>query len=53
VSYTPTAESLKDVWIALRPNIRAIREHVTFAEIAAQTLPKSIENIADMPTDRE
>jgi Rrf2 family protein len=53
VSYAPTAEALKDVWIALRANIRAILEHVTFAEIASQTLPKNIKTIAETPANRE
>ena len=42
VSYPGAAESLHDVWIALRANLRKVLEHVTVADVASGKLPKSI-----------
>jgi Rrf2 family protein len=49
VSYNQTAEPLKDVWIALRANIRFVLARVTLADLAAGTLPASIKKIAENP----
>jgi len=42
VTYTGTAESLQQVWIALRANLRKVLEHVTVADVAAGKLPSEI-----------
>jgi Rrf2 family protein len=42
IEYTGSAESLQQVWIALRANLRKVLEHVTVADIAAGKLPKEV-----------
>jgi Rrf2 family protein len=42
VEYHGSAESLQQVWIALRANLRKVLEHVTVADIAAGKVPKEI-----------
>lgn len=42
VSYTGSAESLQQVWLALRANLRKVLEHVTLADVASGKLPKEI-----------
>ena len=42
VSYTGSAESLQQVWIALRASLRKVLEHVTVAEVAAGKLPRDV-----------
>jgi Rrf2 family protein len=42
VRYTGSAESLQQVWIALRANLRKVLEHVTVAEVAAGKLPRDV-----------
>jgi len=42
LEYAGSAESLKQVWIALRANLRKVLEHVTVADVAAGKLPKDV-----------
>jgi Rrf2 family protein len=42
LEYVGSAESLQQVWIALRANLRKVLEHVTIADIAAGKLPKEV-----------
>jgi Rrf2 family protein len=42
VSYEGSAESLQQVWLALRANLRKVLEHVTIADVASGKLPKEI-----------
>ena len=42
IEYVGSAESLQQVWIALRANLRAVLEHVTVADVAAGKLPKEV-----------
>ena len=42
VVYTGSAESLQQVWLALRANLRKVLEHVTLADVASGKLPKDI-----------
>jgi Rrf2 family protein len=49
VEYESTAAALRDVWVALRANIRAILEHVTLADLAAGKLPAGIKRIVADP----
>jgi Rrf2 family protein len=42
IQYVGPAESLQQVWIALRANLRKVLEHVTIADVAAGKLPKDV-----------
>ncbi len=42
IEYVGSAESLKQVWIALRANLRRVLEHVTVADVAAGKLPDDV-----------
>jgi Rrf2 family protein len=42
ISYNGSAESLRDVWLALRANLRKVLEHVTVADVASGRLPRQI-----------
>jgi Rrf2 family protein len=42
VEYAGSAESLQQVWIALRSNLRKVLENVTVADVAGGTLPKEV-----------
>jgi Rrf2 family protein len=42
IEYVGSAESLQQVWIALRSNLRKVLEHVTVAEVASGKLPKDV-----------
>ena len=42
VTYTGTAESLQQVWIALRANLRKVLEHVTVEDVASGKLPREV-----------
>jgi Rrf2 family protein len=49
VEYLGSAERLRDVWIAVRANLRAVLEHVTIADLAHGELPPSVEELAADP----
>ena len=49
LSFTGAATPLRDVWIALRANIRDILESVTLADIVAGDLPEPVQEIASRP----
>jgi Rrf2 family protein len=42
IEYVGSAESLQQVWIALRSSLRKVLEHVTVADVAAGTLPADV-----------
>jgi Rrf2 family protein len=42
VEYRGSAESLQQVWIALRANLRKVLEHVTVADVASGRLPREV-----------
>jgi Rrf2 family protein len=42
IEYVGSAESLKQVWVAVRANLRNVLEHVTVADVAAGNLPKEV-----------
>src|ERR1700716_1620221 len=42
IEYVGSAESLQQVWIALRANLRKVLENVTVADVAAGSLPAEI-----------
>jgi Rrf2 family protein len=47
--YAGRSEPLRNVWIAVRANLRAVLEDVTLADIAADDLPDRITHITDDP----
>jgi Rrf2 family protein len=49
VEYTGPAVRLRDVWIAVRANLRAVLESVTLADLAAGNLPEEIGAITSDP----
>ncbi len=49
LAYDGSAESLQDVWIALRANIRGVLEHVTLADIASGRLAPEIIALSQTP----
>ncbi len=53
VDYNPSAAPLKDVWVAVRANIRAVLERVTLADLARGKLPPTIKKVAENPANWE
>ena len=49
VEYPGAAEPLRDVWIAVRGNLRAVLETVTLADVAGGRLPDEVSRIAADP----
>ena len=49
VEYAGAAEALREVWIAVRGNLRAVLETVTLADVAAGALPDDVRRIAADP----
>jgi Rrf2 family protein len=49
VEYPGVAEPLRDVWIAVRGNLRAVLETVTLADVAGGRLPDEVSRIAADP----
>ena len=49
VPYTGTSETLQQVWIAVRANLRAVLEATTLADIAGGTLPEHVRALAAAP----
>lgn len=48
-SYPGPAERLRDVWIAVRANLRAVLEEVTLAELVRGELPEAVARLIDQP----
>jgi Rrf2 family protein len=49
VEYPGAAGPLREVWIAVRGNLRAVLEKVTLADVAAGNLPDDVSRIAADP----
>ena len=49
VSYSGSAESLREVWIAVRANLRRVLEAVTIADVASGNLPAGVEALTADP----
>ena len=49
VEYAGSAERLRDVWIAVRANLRAVLERVTIADLASGELPLSVRELTSNP----
>jgi Rrf2 family protein len=47
--YPGHAELLKDVWIAVRANLRAVLERVTLADLTAGDLPDAVRELTEDP----
>src|SRR5947207_14969105 len=50
LEYEGSAEKLRDVWVALRANVRAVLERVTLADVASGELPP---HIAELTRDAD
>jgi Rrf2 family protein len=42
LGFTGSAESMKDVWIAVRAALRGVLEHITLADVVAGELPDDV-----------
>ena len=49
LAYTGSAEPLKDVWVALRTNVRGVLEAVTLADVVKGDLPQAVRARAENP----
>lgn len=47
--YEGVASGLRDVWIAVRANLRAVLEHVTLGELARGQLPEAVSSVLGHP----
>jgi Rrf2 family protein len=43
--YPGPAEHLRDVWVAVRANLRAVLEHVTLADLVTGKLPRQVRRL--------
>jgi Rrf2 family protein len=50
LEYPGPAEPLRDVWIAVRANLRAVLDHTTIADVASGVLPKRVARLAADPS---
>ena len=48
-AYEGPAEKLRDVWIAVRQNLREVLEHVTLEELATGKLPPAVSSLLQEP----
>ena len=53
LDYNTAAAPLREVWVALRANIRTVLERVTLADLAATRLPAAIKRLAADPENWE
>jgi Rrf2 family protein len=49
LSYSGPATPLRDVWVAVRVNLREVLERVTLADLAAGRLPESVQGLTRSP----
>jgi Rrf2 family protein len=49
VEYAGSAARLRDVWIAVRANLRAVLEDVTISDVARGELPAAVEDLVANP----
>ena len=47
--YAGAAERLRDVWVAVRANLRAVLERVTLADLTAGELPDAVRELTEDP----
>ena len=53
IDYPGPSAPLREVWLALRVNIRQVLETVTLADIVAGVLPEPISRLAEHPEAAE
>jgi Rrf2 family protein len=49
LTYTGTAEPLRDVWVAVRASLRGVLERITLADVAAGKLPSHVGKLTANP----
>jgi Rrf2 family protein len=49
LSYSGAAEPLKEVWVALRNNVRGILDSVTLADVIADRIPPGVQALGKKP----
>jgi Rrf2 family protein len=49
IEYPGPASSLREVWVAVRANLRAVLESVTLADLASGSLPSTIKELVSDP----
>ncbi len=49
IEYAGNAESLREVWVAVRANIRSVLEDVTLADLVSGDLPNKVEALTAEP----
>jgi Rrf2 family protein len=49
IHYRGHAEHLREVWIAVRANLRAVLETTTLADLTSGKLPEVVEHLAESP----
>ena len=49
ITYRGNAEHLRDVWIAVRANLRAVVEQVTLADLVSGEMPPVVEHLTESP----
>jgi Rrf2 family protein len=47
LEYGPPTEHLRDVWIAVRANLRSVLEAVTLADVAEGRLPRRVQKLVE------
>lgn len=53
IEYPATAEPLKEVWVAVRANVRAVLENVTLAELASGRFRATVKRLTSDPGNWE
>jgi DNA-binding IscR family transcriptional regulator len=53
LEYSGSAESLQELWIAVRASLRNVLETVTLADLANGKLPARVKRIAESPGARD
>jgi len=49
IEYRGNAEHLREVWIAVRANLRAVLEHVSLADLVSGEMPSIVEELSAEP----
>jgi hypothetical protein len=49
ITYRGNAEHLREVWIAVRANLRAVVEQVTLADLVSGEMPPIVEHLSGSP----
>lgn len=47
IRYAGPAKPLREVWVAVRANLRAVLEHVTVADLARGSLPPAVKSVTN------